>query len=347
MRVLILYTELADYVLKCCEQLAESAELHIVRWPVNTEAPFEFTFSNNLKIYERKHYNTDELRSLAREIEPDIIICSGWIDKVYLSVVSDFAGKIATVMSIDTQWRGDLKQQIARIVSGFMLVPKFSHIWVPGDSQAEYAKKLGFKRIRKGFYSCDLQRFNAGYTLEQTQKRAQEKRFLYVGRYYDFKGIEDLWAAFSEFSAETKSDWELWCLGTGSIAPIQHPKIKHFGFVQPKDLTPIIDKCSAFVLPSRYEPWAVVVQEYAAAGFPMIVSNKVGAREAFVVENSNGFVFEAGNVPALIQALKNMAALDEKALISMSEQSHSLAQKISPVTWTQTVIDIYNEYSRK
>jgi glycosyltransferase involved in cell wall biosynthesis len=347
MRVLILYTELADYVLKCCEQLSESAELHIVRWPVNTEAPFEFTFSNNLKIYERKRYNTDELRSLAKEIKPDIIICSGWIDKGYLKVVADFKGKIATVMSIDTQWRGDFKQHIASVVSRFTLVPKFSHAWVPGDSQERYAKNLGFKRIRKGFYSCDLRRFNQGYSIEQVQKRAQEKRFLYVGRYYDFKGIEDLWTAFSEFSAETKSDWELWCLGTGTTAPIQHPKIKHFGFVQPKDLAPIIDRCTAFVLPSRYEPWAVVVQEYAAAGFPMIVSDKVGAREAFVVENSNGSIFEAGNIAALKQALKNMAALDEKALISMSEQSHALAQKISPGTWAQTVIDIYNEYSRK
>lgn len=347
MRALILYTELAEYVLKCCEQLSQSAELHIVRWPVNAEAPFEFSFSKDIKIYERNRFTTQQLRTLAAAIKPDIIICSGWIDKGYLKVVADFAGKIATVMTIDTQWRGDVKQQIACIVSRLTLVPKFSHAWVPGESQALYAQKLGFTHIRKGFYSCDLQRFNQGYSIEQAQRRAQEKRFLYVGRYYDFKGVEDLWKAFSEFVAETNSDWELWCLGTGSIAPIQHPKIKHFGFVQPKDLAPIIDKCTVFVLPSRYEPWAVVVQEYAAAGFPMIVSDKVGAREAFVIENSNGYVFEAGNVAALKQALKNMAALEEKALISMSEHSHRLAQKISPDTWAQTLIDIYNEYSRK
>ncbi len=347
MRVLILYTELAEYVITCLEKLAECAEVHVVRYPVNVEAPFQFSFSARLKVYNRKDYDFFALQQLAQQIKPDIIVCSGWIDKDYLKVVKSFRKRVATVMTCDTQWRGDLRQNLARVYSRLFLLPLFTHAWVPGESQYSYVKKLGFKKIHKGFYSCDLQKFNAGYTSELVAQRANAKRFLYVGRYYDFKGIEDLWSAFVQFNAEHGQDWELWCLGAGSIAPIEHSKIKHLGFVQPKDLAPIIEACSVFVLPSRYEPWAVVVHEYAAAGYPLIVSNKVGAREAFVEEGKNGFVFEAGNVHALKAALQKMAELDEKAVISMSEHSHRLAQKISPDTWAQTVIDIYNDYARK
>lgn len=347
MRVLILYTELAEYVITCLEKLAENAEVHVLRYPVNAEAPFEFSFSSRLNIYNRKEYDLAGLLQLAQQLQPDIVVCSGWIDKDYLKVVKSFRKRIATVMTCDTQWRGDLRQNLARIYSRFFLLPLFTHAWVPGKSQQTYVKKLGFKKIQLGFYSCDLQKFNAGFSSELIAQRVKAKRFLFVGRYYDFKGIEDLWSAFIQFNEQQGKDWELWCLGTGSITPINHPKIKHFGFVQPKDLAPIIEACTVFVLPSRYEPWAVVVHEYAAAGYPLIVSNKVGAREAFVEHGENGYVFEAGNVVALKEALQKMAELSDKAVISMSERSHRLAQKISPDTWAQTVIDIHNEYARK
>jgi len=39
--------------------------------------------------------------------------------------------------------------------------------------------------------------------------------------------------------------------------------------------------------------------------------------------------------------------LSGKALILMSEESHRLAQKISPSKWANTVLAIYNESSKK
>lgn len=349
MRVLFLYTELADYVIKCCEVLANKAEVHIVRWPVNVEAPFQFNFSNQLKVYNRRDYNAGQLLLLAKTISPDIIICSGWIDKDYLRVVKEFSGKIATVMTLDTQWRGDFKQQIARLISRFYLLPRFSHAWVPGESQACYANKLGFKResIQLGFYSCDLDNFNALYNAENLADRIKKKRFFYVGRYYDFKGISDLWSAFISFYNSGNTDWELWCMGTGDIEPIQHPNIKHFGFVQPKNLADIVNQCSVFVLPSRYEPWAVVVHEFAAAGYPLILSNKVGAAESFLEDGKNGFKFVANDSAELCKALIKMAGLSEKTLTSMSERSHQLAQRISPEKWANTIISMYNGFKRK
>jgi glycosyltransferase involved in cell wall biosynthesis len=346
MKAVFLYTELADYFLKCCEALSEHMEVHIIRWPVNKEAPFRFSFSGGLRVYNKNDYTLKELESLIDSIQPDILFCSGWIDKDYLKLVRPYFRKIPTVLTCDTHWRGDLKQYVAVIASRFYLLNRFSHAWVPGLPQSTYARKLGFKpeRIHQGFYSCDLGKFNQVYTRQEEHKRAAfPKRLLYVGRYYEFKGIQDLWQAFTEIQEETPDDWELWCLGAGDLPPVEHPRIRHFGFVQPEDLGPVLEQTGVFVLPSRFEPWGVVVHEFAAAGFPLLLSRAVGAREAFLEEGKNGFSFPPGDVAGLKKELKKLMSLDAKALFLMSEESHRKAQKISPGTWTQTVLSICHE----
>ncbi|MBA2610876.1 MAG: glycosyltransferase family 4 protein [Bacteroidetes bacterium] len=350
MTVLFLYTEIADYFIKCCEDLSKTADVHIIRWPVNKEAPFVFSFPEKVTIYDKNKYNYVELETLVKKIAPDIIICSGWIDKDYLRLVKPYYKKIPTVLSCDTHWNGSLKQHVAKILSRFFLLNKFSYSWVPGNSQLAYVKKLGFdqNKIKKGFYCCDLEKFNTIYEAQNpAKKKAFPKRFLFVGRYYDFKGITDLWEAFIQLQNDAPNEWELWCLGTGTIAPIEHSKIKHFGFVQPKDLAEITQKCGVFVLPSHFEPWGVVVQEYAASGFPLVTSSAVGSNEAFLTENENGYSFRSKNVTELKKILKKIITLSDPELNDMALKSHQLAQKINPKIWTNTVLEIYNEFHKK
>lgn len=349
MRVLFLYTELAAYFLKCCEELSKDAEVHIVRWPVNKEAPFDFVFSPKIKVYTKNDYTPQALLEKVGQIDPDLIICSGWIDKDYLKIVARFRKTKITVMTCDTQWNGSAKQYLAGVLSRFILLPRFKFVWVPGSRQRTYAEKLGFKavQIRLGFYSCDLQKFNQAHAAVPPAQRQTKKRFLFVGRYYEFKGILDLWQAFASFKAETGSDWELWCLGAGDVQAAQQEGLKHFGFVQPSELEAIINECSVFILPSHFEPWGVVVHEYAASGFPLIVSDAVGAASAFLENGKNGFSFAPGNIEELTNVLKKTALLSEKELILMAEKSHKLAQAISPSTWAATVKDMFYEGQRK
>ncbi len=349
MNVVFLYTELADYFIKCCEVLAEDTNVHIICWPINKEAPFEFKTSKKIKVYPKTNYNPQQLVDLVSSLEPDVLVCSGWVDKDYLKIAKTYFKKIPTVLTCDTHWNGSIKQYAAIVLSRLFLLDRFSHAWVPGNAQTNYVKKLGFKpnTIHQGFYCCDLSKFNSIYETQKLNKQSNfPKRFLYVGRYYDFKGIEDLWKAFIEFQNEEPSEWELWCLGTGNITPINHPKIKHFGFVQPKDLEPIIEKTGVFILPSRFEPWGVVVQEYAAAGFPMILSKHVGAKEVFLEENKNGFSFQSSNTNDLKKQLKKAIQLSTKELLLMSEKSHEMSQKINQHQWSKTIINIYNGFKQ-
>lgn len=345
MKVLFLYTELAEYFLKCCEKLAELAEVHIVHWPVNKEAPFHIRARKGIVLYEKANYSFSELVQLVKTIQPGMLVCSGWIDREYLRICKPYFKSIPTVLTCDTHWKGTLKQHLAVCLSRFTLMRIFSHAWVPGDIQTRYALKLGFKPelIHKGFYCCDLDTFNRIFTLRQKMQFATTaKRFLFVGRYYDFKGLPELWSAFIELQKEEPNDWELWCVGAGTLTAPLHPKIKHFGFLQPADLEPILLQSTVVVLPSRFEPWAVVVQEMAASGFPLILSDAVGAGERFLQEGKNGMRFAAEDQEALKTQLKKVIHLNENQLIEMSEHSHLLAQEINPEQWVQSVMTMYH-----
>jgi glycosyltransferase involved in cell wall biosynthesis len=87
-----------------------------------------------------------------------------------------------------------------------------------------------------------------------------------------------------------------------------------------------------------------VVQEYAASGFPLLVSEAVGAKEAFVQDAKNGFVFKASDTKAIKEQLKKFVKIDSKELNLMGANSHALAQQINKQQWAQTLIQIYHDH---
>ena len=347
MKFLFLYTELAEYFISCIHVLCENtnAEIHIVKWPSNIEAPFLFSFSEKIKIHERKNLHRKSLNELAQKISPDVIYCSGWIDKEYLNVCNLFRSKIPVIVGFDNRWKGSFKQQLGASLNKITIHKYFSHCWIPGNSQMEFAHRIGFdsQHILTGFYSCDYNLFHDLYLKCRLKKKKNfPHRFVFVGRYYEFKGIKDLWNTFIELQNENPNDWELWCLGTGDIEPIVHSKIKHFGFVQPNDMEKFIRECGVFILPSRFEPWGVAVHEFASAGFPLICSNEVGASEMFLKENENGFSFNAGNVLQLKNAMQKFISMRDEQLFEMGERSAELAKQITHDKWADTLMSIIN-----
>ncbi|MEO6882674.1 MAG: glycosyltransferase [Bacteroidia bacterium] len=346
-KILFLYTELASYFAACLNVLsnASNIEIHLVRLPVNKEAPFQFFLNEKIKVYEKNNFSAKELENLGEIISPDLIYCSGWIEKDYLKICKKFKNKIPVILGLDNSWEETFKQKIATLISPFTILKSFSHCWIPGKPQLSYAEKLGFpkKNILKGFYSADVDFFRNIYI--DTKKQKENKmphRLIFVGRYYEFKGIKDLWQAFIELKKETENDWELWCLGVGDIAPIQHPNIKHFGFIQASEMAHFIKETSVFVLPSHKEPWGVVVHEFAAAGFPLICSDKVGAASAFIEQNKNGYIYPSGNIKELKNMLKKIFFQSDKELFEMAEISAEKALQITPEKWTSTILSLIN-----
>ncbi len=345
-KILFLYTELAQYFLSCVNHLTnehKNIEVHIIRWKINSEAPFNLKTGKNIFLHKRENFDEKKMLAFSKNLGISILICSGWIDKTYLKIAKYFFKKIPTVLMFDNKWKGNLKQYLASFLSRFFLLKRFSNVWVVGESQKIYAKKLGFsdENIGIGFYSADVDFFYKMFKKNELSKKKKfPKRFIFVGRYIENKGIFDLWKAFIELQKEYPNDWELWCLGEGEFfdKKIENEKIKHFGFVQKKDIHKFIEKTGVFILPSHFEPWGVVVHEFVSAGFPLLCSEEVGASSCFLENKKNGFYFPAKNINEMKKSMKKIINLSEKEIFKMSEKSVFLSKKINHKKWSNQLL---------
>ena len=80
-----------------------------------------------------------------------------------------------------------------------------------------------------------------------------------------------------------------------------------------------------FALLSRHEPWGVVVNEAAASGLPLVLSDRVGAAYDLLRDGENGFLVPADDVPAAAEALHKLAA-DPELRRRMGERSRELVR---------------------
>jgi glycosyltransferase involved in cell wall biosynthesis len=345
MKIVVLYEELAGYFMACITRFAEKydARVLIIRKETNATAPFEFKNHPLIEILERNSLPQSELEKRIFSFEPDAVFCAGWSNEFYLKISKHFKPSIPVILGFDNQWTGSFKQRLRVIAAKRYFKNHFTNCFVPGKLQAVFAEHLGFssENYRTGAYSCDTDFFTSIYESTQAFKKENfPKRFIFSGRYTAVKGIELLWNTFLKLRSETKRDWELWCIGKGEIEPLQAEGIRHFGFVQPENLGKIMKDCGVFILPSNFEPWGVVVHEFAAAGFPLLLSDKVGAGEIFLKEPDNGFRFDSENGDSLLSSMKTIVSLNDSQLLEMGKRSHEISLSITPDKWSATLYDL-------
>jgi glycosyltransferase involved in cell wall biosynthesis/GT2 family glycosyltransferase len=81
-----------------------------------------------------------------------------------------------------------------------------------------------------------------------------------------------------------------------------------------------------FALVSTREPWGVVVNEAAACGLPLVLSDSVGAAHDLLRDGENGFLVPTGDVAAAAGAIKRLA-LDPSLRRSFAERSREVASQ--------------------
>jgi len=89
--------------------------------------------------------------------------------------------------------------------------------------------------------------------------------------------------------------------------------VRFCGFRNQSELPRFFDMATVFVLPSRHEPWGLIVNEVMNAGRAVIVSDDVGCQPDLVEDGVEGCVFPAGDVAALTDALRRVLATPETA----------------------------------
>ncbi len=345
-RLAVLYSHPGSYTRACLSELklAYDWEILAIHYLKSTEAPFaEEPLQGIAECVARSKFSRpQEIVDRICSFGADIVLMSGWMDKGYLAAARLLKRQgIPVVAGSDTQFTGSLRQWLAARAAPWYLHPAIDVLWVTGERQRQLAWRLGYRgdRCWTGMYGCDHERFAAAgaYAGER------EPCFLYVGRYVEAKGLDILLEAYAGYRKKTSRPWKLLCAGAGPLKGLLHgqPGVEDLGFVQPEELPPLMARCGAFVLPSRKEPWGVVVQEAAAAGLPVICSDAVGAAVHLVQDHHNGFTFANGAAAELAERLAKISAMSAERRAAMAEAGRELARQYTPGRWARTLVEGY------
>ncbi|MET0448152.1 MAG: glycosyltransferase, partial [Aeromicrobium sp.] len=109
------------------------------------------------------------------------------------------------------------------------------------------------------------------------------------------------------------------------------------GFRQPAELAVLMREASCLVVPSRIDPYGVIVHEGAVSGLPIVTTYKVGAAPGLVQDGQNGWVVAADDAEALATAMVRIGALDERRLGEMSDVSRALGSRTSSAGWARNL----------
>lgn len=341
MTILYLYSELMGYQMPVFREYVASynAKVHVVHWDHKKLTPYEPALIEGVTYYKRSAHTKKTLLTLAEELQPDVVYVSGWMDMDYLEICHSLKKKgVPVVLGLDTQWRGDIRQRLGRLYFKCFLKKKISHLWIAGTYQYEYARKLGFGKSEILFncYSADVDLFSRSTEIKEKQ---YPHNFLFVGRFEKMKGIELLLATWE---ALDKKDWTLTLIGNGSLKDelTKRDAIIVKDFMQPEALSKEIDSAGCFVLPSLYEPWALVIHEFSAGGLPIIASDVCGAAPLFITPNYNGFIFESNNKEDLSQKMETIMNMTDKQLMAFSENSTVKSKNITPKITAATFVSV-------
>lgn len=350
-KIAILYTRLSGYTLACLRELKRqyNVELLVFAQKPASSAPFDFgKFEGIDRFYFREDHSRERIGTILKDFNPDAIYVSGWAVRDYLKAARPFKKRgVPVIAGSDTQWKGTLRHKLAALTAPYYLHPYIDILWASGDRQIQFAKKIGYTRNKcwYGFYSCDWEKFSSLYPKRVFTDKGS---FLYVGRYLGFKGIDILLEAYSRYRKRTPDPWPLYCAGAG---PLQD-KIKStegvidLGFVQPNELPSLMLHNSVFVLPSRSEPWGVVIHEAVSTGMPVVCSDICGAAVHLVQDGYNGYIFETGNAAHLADSLRKIGDLTVDQREKMGRSGFELSKQFTPSRWADTFINGLYEFHR-
>lgn len=190
----------------------------------------------------------------------------------------------------------------------------------------------------KHYFGDEVQRFVMPYAVdnEYFQRRSAEARhgrvelrnelrlepgrpvILFASKLQERKRCVDLVDAYRMLIEETDGGPRpyLVIVGDGEERASLEEKVRHSGltdvrfcgFRNQSELPGFFDLASVFVLPSRHEPWGLIVNEVMNAGRAVILSDDVGCQRDLITNGVEGCVFPTGDVEALALALRRVLA---------------------------------------
>ncbi|HEY2112808.1 MAG TPA: glycosyltransferase family 4 protein, partial [Dongiaceae bacterium] len=216
--------------------------------------------------------------------------------------------------------RGGAKRLVRRQLLG-ALSHLVDGVLAIGQLNRQYWIDQGFDpaKVYSMPYAVDNERFRTGAEAAAAGRSAfltslglpaDRPRILFSGKLTPIKAPDVLLEAFARIGQPEAS---LCLLGDGPLRGQLEARARALGIAQrvcfagfrnQRELPAFYDAADVFVLPSRQEPWGLVVNEAMNAGRAIVVSDKVGSGPDLVKPGENGAIVPTGDVDALAGALR-------------------------------------------
>jgi glycosyltransferase involved in cell wall biosynthesis len=345
LRVVFCWAEITGYMASCWRELSKrpGIDLHVLHTRRLFERPNPFDLDPLMEGISNTEFSKDTPNIdqwLLREVadrQPDVVVVCGWIFWPYTRLMADpRLADARVILGMDSPWRGTAVQRLSRLRLR-NIVRHSDMVVTAGARSAQYARNMGVapEKIRTGYYGFDYDRFSP-VGEERRRAGAWPRQFLFVGRYVPQKDLPTLLEAYALYRAGVPDPWGLTCCGAGPEGPRlkDQPGVTDAGFTQPDEQPGIFARHGAFVLPSNFEPWGVVLAEAAASGLPVLCTTACGAAADLVRDSVTGFTTAPGDAHGLAKAMRWVHD-NESQLASMGAKGRELARVFSAETWAE------------
>lgn len=204
------------------------------------------------------------------------------------------------------------------LVSGTRFLSLIMHWLVPGKLQADtliVANETTANALPKGCKGKIYEVVESGVDLSIWKQTKHSKplsnesvRFVYCGRFADWKGVQFLVEAFKQVAERTNSVLEL--IGDGVLRDSIETQVEALnlqnsvnfhGWMTREASAKLIADCDVFVMPSLRECGGTALLEAMAMGLPIITTNWAGP--ANYVDSTCGILVEPTSSEAFINGL--------------------------------------------
>lgn len=290
------------------------------------------------------------------KLGPKLVLVPGYytLPGIAAAIWCKTTGRISVLMTETTAtdhvrkgWREKIKSILIRSLFDWAVTGGAAHdryLLQLGFSQqriAHFYDVVGNRRIQESVSDIRL-------NSSPTQHGLPDHYFLFVGRLAPEKNVIDLLDAWLAYRARG-GEWSLVIAGDGPDGPalkkrleesIYKDRVCFLGHRSARELLPVYAFATTFVLPSKREPWGLVVNEAMAANLPVIVSKHCGCAEDLVHPGQNGFVFDPAHPEMLTDQLFLMSSYSEQERTRMGHVSLTLIERYTPQNFGQQIVCI-------
>lgn len=277
---------------------------------------------------------------LLERLRPDCVIVGGWsLLATQLAIAWCRLRRVPYLLQSDNHLREPRAAWIRAVKRAVLprLVPPAAGWLVPGTLAHEHILAYGADAARVIRFPLTVEVADVSARVEELRARLPELRaqlnipehavaVLQVARLIKGKGTDVLIRALAALDVPH----HLVVVGEGpeehdlrALAELAGVPTTFTGLLEGDDLWCAYAAADVFALLSHRETWGVVVNEAAAAGLPLVLSDQVGAAADLLVPGLNGMLVPAGDDQAAASALRELAG-DAALRRRMGDESRAL-----------------------